>query len=54
MNDEVDIICSPLVAYGDAGIPSIVPPDAHIVYTVKIVSTNSDEAECNKPVEDWL
>ncbi len=51
VNDEADIICAPLMAYGDAGQPPIVPPDAHIVYTVKIVTAVADEVECNKPAE---
>jgi hypothetical protein len=51
VDEEADIISAPLMAYGDAGQPPIIPPNAHIVFSVKILSVTSDPAELAKPAE---
>ena len=51
VEDEADIICAPLMAYGDAGQPPIIPPNVHIVYSVKVLSVTADPSECDKAAE---
>jgi hypothetical protein len=50
-DDEADVICAPLMAYGDAGQPPIVPPNAHIVYSVKILGVSTAPGDIEKGPE---
>jgi len=51
LDEEADIICAPLMAYGDAGQPPIVPPNCHIVYSVKLIGVSVDASDTEKPAE---
>jgi len=50
-NDEADIISAPLLAFGDAGQPPYIPPNVHLVYSVKVLSVSTDSAELDKAPE---
>jgi hypothetical protein len=51
LDEEADIVCAPLMAYGDAGQPPVVPPNSHIVYSVKVLTISSDATEISKGPE---
>lgn len=51
LNDEADIISAPLLAFGDAGQPPYIPPNVHLVYSVKLLAISTDAADLAKDPE---
>ena len=51
VGDEADIICAPIMAYGEAGQPPIIPPNVHIVYSIIVISSTTDPIEVDKNAE---
>ena len=49
LNDEADIISAPLLAFGDAGQPPYIPPNVHLVYSVKVLSVSTKSALPPRP-----
>jgi hypothetical protein len=45
VGEEAVVICSPPKAFGYAGHPPMIPPNSHVVYSVKVLSiANMDAA----------
>lgn len=43
VGDKANIISSPLLSYGDAGLPPNIPPNVHLVFSIEIVSVATSD-----------